>query len=285
MRIKPINRPQLKIALLYCLLILFLTSSFATNSAYIGMKAMNPTQAIQFTPAWPHGDIHEIFPDIFFVTGTNKVQYEGANIQTSRNMIIIRNGSELTLVNTVRLNEEGLKKLDQLGKVSHIVRIGAFHGRDDAFYRKHYQNAKLWTLKGMTYENGLEADREITPEGEMPIPNCSLFVFKTSVLPEGILHINQSGGILISCDSIQNITATDEFYNPETARSFQDQGLVKAANISPIWLGATHTNKSDFDRLLKTMTFCHLVTAHGEPLKNIAFEQVTATVKRVFTLD
>lgn len=244
---------------------------------------MNPPQDIQFTPAWPHGDIHEIFPDIFFVTGTNKVHHEGVNIQTSRNMVIIRHNFELTLVNTVRLNEEGLKKLDQLGKVNHIIRIGAFHGRDDAFYRHHYQNAQLWTLAEMTYGNGLKADREMTPEGKMPIPNCSLFVFKTSTLPEGILHINTSGGILISCDSIQNVTAIDEFYNSETEKLFQNQGLVKTANISPIWLGATHTNKSDFDRLLKTMTFCHLVTAHGEPLKNIACEQVTATIERVFT--
>ncbi|MDF3033611.1 MAG: hypothetical protein K0R76_565 [Alphaproteobacteria bacterium] len=50
-----------------------------------------PSQAIQFTPAWPHGDIEPVFPDVFLVTGTNKVQHEGANIQTSRNMTIIRN--------------------------------------------------------------------------------------------------------------------------------------------------------------------------------------------------
>jgi hypothetical protein len=89
--------------------------------------------------------------------------------------------------------------------------------------------------------------------------------------------------MLISCDSIQNITATDQFYSPETAKSFQDQGLVKPANISSIWLGATHTKVSDFDRLLKTITFRHLITAHGQPLLNTAYEQVAATAKRVFS--
>lgn len=244
---------------------------------------MASSQPIQFTPVWPHGDIQEILPDVFFVTGTNKIQHEGVNIQTSRNMTIVRNGSELTLINTVRLNEEGLKKLDQLGHVTNIVRIGAFHGRDDAFYRSQYQSAQLWTLKGMTYDSGLKSDRELTPGGEMPFPGCSLFVFETSSLPEGILHIEREGGILISCDSIQNITATDEFYSPETAKSFQDQGLVKSANISPIWLGATHAKGPDFDRLLKTTTFRHLITAHGKPLKNTAYEQVTATFKRDFS--
>jgi hypothetical protein len=243
---------------------------------------MSSKQPIQFTPAWPHGDIHEILPDVFFVTGTNKIHHEGANIQTSRNMTIVRNGTELTLINSVRLNDEGLKKLDQLGTVTHIVRIGEFHGRDDASYKSQYPAAQLWTLNGMTYDSGLKADRELTPEGDMPFPGCSLFVFETSTLPEGILHIDREGGILISCDSIQNITCTDKFYSPQTAQSFQDQGLVKPANISPIWLGATHTKASDFDRLLKTMTFRHLLTAHGEPLMNTATEQVTATMKRVF---
>jgi hypothetical protein len=244
---------------------------------------MTFSSPIQFTPAWPHGEIQKIFPDVFFVTGTNKVQHEGADIQTSRNMVIIRNGSELTLINTVRLNEEGLEKLDQLGDVTHIMRIGAFHGRDDVFYRSYYPKSQLWTLKGMTYDNGLKSDQELTPESKKPFPGCSLFVFETSSLPEGILHLDREGGILISCDSIQNITATDPFYSIETAKSFQDQGLVRPANISPIWLGATHTKGSDFDRLLKTMTFRHLITAHGEPVRNTAHQQVTATVKRVFS--
>lgn len=252
------------------------------NTSQLGANPMTSSQSIQFTPAWPHGDIREIFPNIFFVTGTNKTHHEGVDIQTSRNMIIIRNGSELTLANTVRLSEEGLKKLESLGSVTHIVRIGAFHGRDDAFYRSQYPTAQLWVLKGMTYENGLKSDRDLTSGGAMPFPGCSLFVFETSTLPEGILHVDREGGILISCDSIQNITSTDKFYSPETAKSFQDQGLVKPANITPIWLGATHTNATDFHKLLNTTTFRHLLTAHGEPLTNTAYEQVAETVKRVF---
>lgn len=243
---------------------------------------MTRSSPIQFSPAWPHGEIREILQDVFFLTGTNKTHYNGIDIQTSRNMTIIRNGLELTLVNTVRLNEAGLEKLDLLGDVTHIVRIGAFHGRDDAFYRSQYKNAQLWTLKGMGYENGLKPDRELIPGSAMPFPGCSLFAFETSALPEGILHIERDGGILISCDSIQNITSTDEFYSLDTAQSFKDQGLVRPANISPIWLGAMHVNAVDFYRLLKVRTFCHLLTAHGEPLLGSAFEQITATIKRTF---
>jgi hypothetical protein len=243
---------------------------------------MTPSRSIEFTPVWPHGEIREIFQDVFFVTGTNKIKHKDAVIQMSRNMVILRHGSELTLINSVRLNNDGLKKLDLLGRVTHMVRIGAFHGRDDAFYKNQYADGQLWALRGMTYENGLKSDRELTPGGTMPFPGCTLFSFETSILPEGILHIDREGGILISCDSIQNITATDEFYSTETAHSFQNHGLVKAANISPIWLGATHTQATDFQRLLETMAFRHLITAHGEPLMNTAYEQVLTTVSRVF---
>ncbi len=238
---------------------------------------------MEFTPQWPHGEIAEIFADCFFVTGTNKVSYDEIDIQASRNMVIIRHGSELTLINTVRLNDEGLQKLDGLGKVTHIVRIGAFHGRDDAFYRDRYSSAQLWGLKGSTYDNGLLADRELSPTGEMPFTGCSLFVFETSTIPEGVLLIEREGGILISCDSIQNITETDAFYNSVTAKISQDQGLVQPANISPIWLEATHTTAADFLRLLKTMKFRHLVTAHGEPMRDVAFGHVTASVERTFS--
>lgn len=39
----------------------------------------------------------------------------------------------------------------------------------------------------------------------------------------------------------------------------------------------------DFYKLLKTMNFNHLVTAHGESLFNNAFLQVLQTVKRIFS--
>jgi len=136
------------------------------------------------------------------VTGTNKIHYEGADIQTSRNMVIIRHGSELSLINSVRLNDEGLKQLDQLGTVTHIIRIGAFHGRDDAFYKSYYPKSTLWTLPGATYENGLAPDKVLTPEGDKLSQGVRFSCLKHPI-PGRYLHIDRDGGILISCDSIQ----------------------------------------------------------------------------------
>jgi hypothetical protein len=240
---------------------------------------MDPTS---FAAALPHGALRQIFPDIFFVTGMNKLHHNGADIQTSRNMTIVRSESTLTLINTVRLNEEGLKALDALGGVSHIVRIGAFHDRDDSFYKHRYPDATLWTFKGVQYASGLIADRLLEENGPVPFLGCSVFEFKTSKHPEGILHIQREGGILVSCDSIQNITGVDEFYNAQTAQTFKEHGLIQPANISPIWLGATRTQEEDFCRLQTRFVYSHLLTAHGEPLLHQAREKVTQGIARAF---
>jgi hypothetical protein len=230
-----------------------------------------------FSPAWPHGDLQEVFPDIFFVMGTNITHYDGVDLQFSRNMIIVRSEGELTLINTVRLDDNGLKALDALGKVTNIVRIGAFHGRDDAFYLDRYR-AKLWALKGIKVE---KIDVELTQEGPLPFPGCSVFIFETSKEPEGILYIRKEGGILIACDSIKNWTVIDPYFSPETGKIFQEQGLIKSADISHVWKEATQVQAEDFVRL-KTFSFRHLLSAHGEPILNEAYEKLTQAIEREF---
>ena len=233
-----------------------------------------------YSPAWPHSTIKEIFPNIFFVTGTNKTSYSGVDLQHSRNMIIVRDANKLSLINTVRLDDKGLAALDALGKVENVIRIGAFHGRDDAFYLDHY-HAKLWALKEMQHENNRPTDIELIPNGIIPFPACSLFVFETSVHPEGILHIAQEGGIMITCDSIKNWITPDEFFSTETAKLYEEQGFFGAATISDVWKQACKVDASDFVRL-NSFEFHHLLSAHGEPLLNYAHEQLVKTIQKGF---
>lgn len=110
----------------------------------------------QFPPQLPHGKIQEILPDIFFVKGQIRIDSEPVS-EFSRNMVIIRDGDELTLINSVRLDEAGLKQLDSLGSVRHLIKLGAFHGRDDAFYLERYR-IPLWAPSGMSYIRGERTD-------------------------------------------------------------------------------------------------------------------------------
>lgn len=235
-----------------------------------------------YSPAWPHTHLQEIFPTIFFVMGMNKTQYKGIDLQHSRNMVIVRDGNTLSLINTVRLDDNGLAALDSLGKVENIIRIGAFHGRDDGFYLDRYQ-AKLWALKGMEQADGRGTDIELSPNGQMPFPDCSLFLFETSKYPEGILHIAKEGGILITCDSIKNWLSPDQFFSPETAKLYQAQSFFGSATISQVWKEATEVKAADLERL-KLLSFRHLISAHGEPLLNNAREALTKTLKFEFDI-
>ncbi|MEC7546992.1 MAG: hypothetical protein VXZ05_00080 [Pseudomonadota bacterium] len=64
-----------------------------------------------YSPAFPHQDIQELFPDVFWVHGSVRV---GPGMRLNRNMLILREGRELTLVNPIRLSDAGLVDLDAL---------------------------------------------------------------------------------------------------------------------------------------------------------------------------
>lgn len=236
--------------------------------------------SISYSPAWPHGPITQLFPNIFFVKGTNKTNHDGVDFQFSRNMIILKDGNHLILINSVRLTEEGLSQLSALGEVTDIIRIGAFHGRDDAFYRDTYK-AKLWGLKGMDYLGSGSPDQELDINGELPIKDMKLFVFKTSCHPEAALLLNQDGGILITCDSIQNWEKVDEFFSKECGEKFQKEGLIQSPNISPVFREACQVKKSDYERLVQ-LEFNHFIGAHGEPIFNDASNKIRELINKTF---
>jgi len=232
------------------------------------------------TAAWPHGEIRQIFDDIFFVSGTNKTTHDGIELQHSRNMIIVREKGKLFLINSIRLTDTGLIALEKLGQVDKVIRIGAFHGRDDAFYVNKYQ-AALWALPGMHDEHGCDIDVEFTEQGQQPFANCSLLIFATAKFPEALIYIKQHDGILLSCDSIKNWLSPDEYFSEQSAAAYQEQGFFGKATISKIWQQAMTVKASDFERL-KQLSFRHLLSAHGEPLLNTAYGDVLNTIKQEY---
>ncbi|HET9843041.1 MAG TPA: hypothetical protein VFP93_00110 [Gammaproteobacteria bacterium] len=236
----------------------------------------------QYSPAWAHGDLQEIFPNVFFVMGTNITSHEGIELQHSCNMVVVKSGNALTLINTIRLNNDALSALDNLGQVTNVVRIGAFHGRHDAFYIDRY-SAKLWALKGVQHDNNKSTDVELIPHGEMPFPDCSVFVFETSIHPEAILQVNREGGILITCDSVKNWTCIDPFFSEQTGKLYEKLGFLGEATISKIWQQACNIQAHDFARL-KLLHFKHLLSAHGEPLLHNAYETLSATIEQEFKI-
>jgi len=235
---------------------------------------------VSYPAAMPHSELSEVFPDVFFVTGTSRPSFGGMDWQFSRNMVVVRDGRELTLVNTVRLDDEALKRLDELGRVAHIVKLGAFHGMDDAFYRARY-GARQWALPGMRHEENHASDEELVPSGRTPFAPVSVFSYETSAMPEGLLLIERNDGILVSCDSLQNWAAADRFFDEESSLRMTAMGFIQPANIGPGWRASCKPQASDFARV-KALAFRHLLPAHGTPLLDEALDRFSATFKREF---
>jgi hypothetical protein len=218
-----------------------------------------------FRPAHTHGALEEIFPNLFFLRGTLRL---GPGLTITRNMVVVRQGDELTLVNSVRLNEQGEAELEKLGKVRHLVRLGFLHGADDAYYAHRYQPT-FWAPKGQKHAAGLSPDRELR-DNESPVERSSVFAFANGKEPEVALLLDREGGVIVPCDSYQNWTTFD-------GCSTIGKLMMRAMGFGPTLIGGPWTNrigrevKKDFDVLVER-EFRHLLPAHGEPIKNTANE-------------
>lgn len=232
-----------------------------------------------FPPALAHNAIEEVLPDVFLVSGAMETVLMDMDWNFSRNMTIVRDGERLILINTVRLSDEGLAALDKLGKVTDVVRLGALHGRDDAFYLDRYQ-ARYWVMPGLAPEDGTPAQL-LGEGGASPLPGATVFQFHTSNIPEGVLHLNRDGGILIACDALQNWLNPDEHFCDASRQRMEEMGFFTPANIGPVWLQAAEPEAEDFTRLSE-LEFQHVLCGHGQPLLETAREDFSATFRRLF---
>jgi len=228
--------------------------------------------------ALPHGGIEEVLPNIFFVTGTMTAEFFDAPWQFGRNMTIVREGDELTVINSVRLDDAGLKQLEALGKVTSVVRIGSLHGRDDAFYVDRYQPT-YWSLRGAP-PNGVKVDEELRADA-LPLRDASLFSFEHTKLPETILRLDRDGGVMIACDALQNWAEPDAFTDAATQAKMKDMGFYTPANVGVAWRLMNEAKAEDFARL-KQVSFQHALCGHGAPLRATAQAGYHATFKRLF---
>ncbi len=263
-------------------------------------------------PASRHGGIQRLADDVFFVRGRMRSTpkrsiFARLFVYFSRTMTIVRHRNErgeyeLALFNTLRMSEAGLAQVEKLGKITNIVRLGSFHGVDDAYYVQRY-DAQYWIVDGMRSADGLESvprslgetspDDAAAPEHKAgPILGAQAFIFKDIRYPEAIYILPPNAarpGVAISTDSIQNHRSIWDWDNSFfVSLSIWRIGLLGKARLGPIWLREQaprraqtpnpqdkHTHiarffRPQFARLLRDYDFDMLIPGHGWPIRKAA---------------
>jgi hypothetical protein len=236
-----------------------------------------------FAAALPHGDIREVLPNVYFVTGT--VGMPGPlPVRFSRNMTVVREEGRLVLVNSIRLDDKGLAALDALGQVTDVIRLAANHGMDDPFYSDRYK-AKVWAVAGQRYTSGFdtnardvyfEADIEIDDKTELPLAGARVHVIHSKP-PEGLLLLERHGGTLISGDCLQHWAEPDAYFSFLGKVMMRMMGFIRPYNVGPGWLKQC-TPPKDQLRALLDLDFSNVLTAHGGPVVGAAHEHFRPAV-------
>jgi hypothetical protein len=232
-----------------------------------------------YPPAYPHDELKLLHPNVYLLHGSIKM---GPGMRMNRNMIVLKNGSDLSLINPVRMDSDGLLKLDSLGRVKHILRLGDFHGIDDEFYLARYE-CEFWAQSGQDTYKSPKITRVITSKTESPIPNSSFFTFESAKFPEAALLIKEHR-LLITTDSVQ-YHRDWSYFTWVTKFVFKLLGFKIGINIGSPWLKRVSPEngsmKADFERLL-ALDFDSIVAAHGLPIESGAKETLNHEFRRVF---
>ncbi len=235
-------------------------------------------------PVLPFDQPKQIDEDLFLVAGCVK---PNPLVRFTRNMAVVRDEGELTLINPVRMDEAGLAQLEALGTVKHVLRLGPMHGMDDVFYVERYKPT-FWSFTGQTTYTEPAIDEALTDGGALPFKRARLFGFAHMSETEGaILLERDTGNVLLTCDGIQSYATPPHTPHTNTFTRIMMPfiGFPKETLIGPVWVKLLVQDKdgmkAEFSRLLE-WEFDKLIAAHGTFLESNAHQEVVAAVDKMF---
>ena len=232
-----------------------------------------------YPPVYPHKPIAELFPNVYWVHGSIKM---APGMSINRNMLIVRNGDKLTLINPVRINADEEKTLLSMGTIKHVLRLGDFHGLDDPYYIDKF-GAEFWCQEGQSTYPEPVPDHVINANLHPPIENAEFVIFASAEYPEAALFLKDQR-LLITTDAVQYYK--DWTYVSALARLIMPLiGFKKDLLIGKPWLKKVTPKggsmRGDFERLLE-LDFDHLISAHGSILRDTAKSRLRDVVETTF---
>ena len=237
-----------------------------------------------YPAALPHDLPKAIAEDLFVVYGSVKLM---PGVGLTRNMAIVRDGDDLTLINPVRMNEAGLASLETLGTVRHVLRLGPLHGMDESFYLDRYK-PQFWAFTdGSTYPVPAEVI-PLVDGGALPFSDARLLAFDHLSETEGVILLRRDkANVLLTCDAVQSYSTPPHM--PHTAgwaqKLFSLIGFTRDTIIGPIWIKKMALDRKglreEFVRILK-MDFDQLLSSHGTFVEGGAHQELQRAFDKVF---
>lgn len=153
----------------------------------------------------PHGAIEEIGAGLWQVTGSLKRN------PLPRNMVVWRTPQQGLMVHSVIcLNDEGMRALDALGEVTHIIVPCEMHRADAAPYKERYPHAKVLcpAVARSKVEQVVTVDQTI----EEGLGELGVVIHKPKGLKDFELHLEltleDDSRAIIMTDALFNLGAT-----------------------------------------------------------------------------
>ncbi|CAB9507126.1 expressed unknown protein [Seminavis robusta] len=162
----------------------------------------------------------------------------------NRNMLVVASdteGGELSLIDPLRITEEGERKLRKLGTVTRIIRLGpTMHAaEEDSYYLNNFPNCQRWAPGEFLNSLDLPVDFKMTESGQTPFPLCKVFIFKETAHPEAALLLyrdGKHGNLLVTGECLQH-QLDNEFVNMPVVAKFKLAGLLESdIVVSQQWL-------------------------------------------------
>lgn len=215
-----------------------------------------------FPKSLPHGDIIQVAPGVYCVRGTFRM---GPGVRVGRTMTVIDSGQGLVICNAVRLDEASKTKLDELGEVTHLVKLSDSHGIDEPFYADSY-GPTFWSLPGARLD-GMALGEVLGGEG--PVTGGEVVDYgETAGWRESAYWVPAGGGTLVTCDAIQN--CADTAYSSLGGKVMMSLMSFKGGVVvPPMWKRFQKLSGAALHDTLSRLTelsFENLVTGHGPPV-------------------
>lgn len=234
----------------------------------------------RYIPAQSQDPIVEVRPDLFLVRGSADV---APHLPISRNMVVIRDSGELTLIGPVRMPPDSEAQLESLGKVARILRIGV-HGMDDAYTVERF-GCELMCLKGTeAYHDMPPVSGTFDESSSLPFANARAIRFRGTSISEAAILWERDGGVLITSDALQHYVDW-RFFSWPSVLVHKIMGFGAGTIVGPMWhrfLVANETEARKTFEMLLDLPFTHALGLHGGFVEDNAKAAIRAAISREF---